>query len=134
MRVAMISNKKCRVEECLKIRDDNMKKINYSLWIEAEEWAEGTWNTSDDNTDVKVKLDDGTEWVASFFTYKNIALLTEKNKGSGECLNGRYFWSTDMILVDEISRQRIEEVVAHLINEKRFEYIFRLCEEDRIGD
>jgi len=39
-----------------------------------------------------------------------------------------------MILVDEISRQRIEEVIAHFMNEKRLEYIFRLCEEDSIGD
>jgi hypothetical protein len=99
----------------------------YELWIEAEEWAEGEWDIHNDNTDVIVEFDNGDRWVASFFTYSNIAKLVEKNRTTGECLNGKYFWASDMILVDEVSRERIEEGTKHLINEGEFEYIFRRC-------
>jgi hypothetical protein len=104
-----------------------MKK--YSIWIEAEAWAEGEWNIFDDNTDVIVKFDDGTRWVASFFTYQNILSLAEKDKSTGECLGGKYFWASDMILVDEVSRERIEEVTAELLKENDFEKVFAFCEE-----
>jgi hypothetical protein len=104
-----------------------MKK--YSIWIEAEAWAEGEWNIHDGNTDVFVTFDDGARWVASFFTYRNILSLAEKNKQTGECLSGKYLWATDMILVDEVSRERIEEVIADLIKENDFEKVFDFCKE-----
>ncbi|HEX5506036.1 MAG TPA: hypothetical protein VFW96_25690 [Thermomicrobiales bacterium] len=68
---------------------------------------------------------DGTFWFATFFTYANIATLTEKNQRTGECLSGRYFWAAEMILVDEVSRERIEEVVAHLIETGAFASVFK---------
>lgn len=57
-----------------------MKGMNYSIWIEAEQWAEGEWNIHDVNTDAIVTFEDGSRWVASFFTYKNIQTLAEKNQ------------------------------------------------------
>jgi hypothetical protein len=100
----------------------------YSILIEAEAWADG-WNQLDDNTDVFVTFDDGARWVATFFTYQNMLSLVEKDKESGECLSGKYFWASDMILVDEVSRERIEEVIADLIKENEFEQVFDFCEE-----
>jgi hypothetical protein len=49
-----------------------MKAMQYSIWIEAEQWSEGEWNVYDDNTDAIVTFKDGSRWVASFNTYKNI--------------------------------------------------------------
>ncbi|WP_240636617.1 hypothetical protein [Paenibacillus silvae] len=37
-----------------------MKDMRYSIWIEAEEWAEGEWNTFDDSTDAIVTFEDGS--------------------------------------------------------------------------
>lgn len=105
-----------------------MGNNQYSIWIEAEEWA-GGWNIHDGNTDVIVKFEDGSRWVASCFTYKNIYTLAEKNRQTGECLHGKYFWGSDMLLVDNCSRNRIEEVIEHLIAEGEFESIFDKCEE-----
>ncbi len=68
-------------------------------------------------------LDDGTRWVATFFSYANIASLAEKNGRTGENLHGKFFWASDMILVDEVSRQRIEEVVAHLLEQDKFKWV-----------
>lgn len=99
----------------------------YTIWIEAEERAEGEWDINNDNTDVIVTFENGSRWVASFFTYSNIEKLTQNNKKTGECMNGKYFWSSDMILIDEVSRKCIEEVVKYLIAEGKFENIFRQC-------
>jgi hypothetical protein len=107
-----------------------VKDIN-SIWIEAEEWAEGAWDINNDNTDVIVSFKDGSRWVASFFTYSNIEKLTQKNRKTGECMSGKYFWSSDMILVDEVSRKRIEEVIKHLIMENEFDRIFKLCKPEK---
>lgn len=101
----------------------------YSIWVEAEEWAEGEWNHADGNSDVIVTFEDGERWVATFFTYQNILSLREKNRQTGECLGGKYFCATDMILVDEVSRERIEEVVAEMLAQKEFNTYFASCEE-----
>lgn len=100
------------------------------IWIEAEQWAPGEWDSPDCNSDVMVSFRDGAEWVATFFTYTNIAMLVDKYKQTGECLGGKYFWATDMVLVDELTRQRVEEVVAHLIETGDFEKVFSI-DDDR---
>lgn len=104
------------------------QRQKYSIWIEAEGWVEGEWTPADDNSDVTVTFENGERWVATFFSYQNILSLAEKNRGTGECLGGKYFVATDMILVDEVSRERIEEVVAKLLKENEFERYFAFCE------
>jgi hypothetical protein len=111
-----------------------MESSQYSIWIEAEEWAVGEWNKYDANTDVIVTFKDGARWIASFFTYKNIQTLAEKNRQTGECLRGKYFWGSDMLLVDECSRNRIEEVIGHLIIQGDFELIFDKCDESNLDE
>ena len=79
---------------------------------------------SNDNTDVVVKLEDGKKYWATFFTYQNIEFLTKKNREYGENLSGKYFWSRNMILIDEINRNLIEEVVEEMLNESCFDSAF----------
>ena len=95
---------------------------NYSIWIEAEQWGE--WDSRDCNSDVIVSFEGNTRWVATFFTYDNIKTLAERHAANGDCLNGKYFWATDMILVDKVTRKRIEEVVAPLLIDDEFEKVF----------
>lgn len=99
---------------------------SHYIWIEAEQWALGEWNPIDCNSDVIVSFENGAEWVATLFSYQNITTLVEKNKQTGECLHGKYLWASDMILVDKVTRNRIEEVVAHLLAKGEFENIFRI--------
>ncbi len=96
-----------------------------SIWIEAEEWEFG-WDPLNVNSNVKVVLSDGSSWVATFFTYGNISTLRTKNVETGECLGGKYFWATDLILIDELTRERIAEVIANLIANGEFESAFDL--------
>ena len=94
------------------------------IYIAAENWEKGEWNYEDDNTDVIVTLDNNRKYVATFFTYKNIVSLRQKNKKTGECFRGKYFWASDMILIDNCSRNSIEEVIKHLIIEDEFHQTF----------
>ncbi|HEX8286878.1 MAG TPA: hypothetical protein VF556_02725 [Pyrinomonadaceae bacterium] len=102
---------------------------NYYIWIEAEQWEKSEWNPLDCNSDVFVSFERGAEWVATFFTYSNISTLREKNQQSGECLGGKYFWATNMILVDEINRRNIEEIIKYLVENKEFENIFNINDQ-----
>ncbi len=77
-----------------------------------------------------VTFANGEKWVASFFTYQNIVSLTEKNKQSGECLNGQYFSASDMILIDKLTRPRIEAVIRHLLEDERFDSVFDLIADE----
>ena len=109
------------------------QRQKYSIWIEAEKWADGEWTPADDNSDAIVTFENGERWIATFFSYQNIVSLVEKNRHTGEYLGGKYFVATDMILVDEVSRERIEEVVADLLNENEFKRYFALCDSDANG-
>ncbi|MEQ1764458.1 MAG: hypothetical protein ABL984_15115 [Pyrinomonadaceae bacterium] len=101
------------------------------IWLEAEQWADGEWNLNDDNSDVIVIFENGEKWIASFFTYQNIQTLVEKFRESGECLSGAYFRASDMILIDELSRSRIESVINDLIREGEFETAFDKIEVEQ---
>ncbi len=110
------------------------KKQKYTVWIEAENWAPGEWKPDDDNTDVIVTWDDGSRWLASFISYQNVQTLTEKNKKTGECLSGAYFWMSDMILIDEVSRHRIEDIIHDLIRVGYFESAFTQLPNQEDGE
>ena len=101
-----------------------------TIWLEFEQWAPGEWNPSDGNSDVLVTLDDGSTWGATFFTYSNIETIRRKNAESGDCMSGAYFWATDVIFIDSLTRARIEEVIVHLMTEGEFETVFAEMEPD----
>lgn len=94
------------------------------LWIEVECWEPGTWTPDDISSDAIVTWEDGERWVASFISYKHVQTLTEKYKRTGENCSGAYFWMSEMILVDQVSRQRIEEVIGDLLRTGDFEAAF----------
>ncbi|MGB1217844.1 MAG: hypothetical protein ACPG5P_08195, partial [Saprospiraceae bacterium] len=97
----------------------NMTNIK-EIWIEAELWPKDQWNYEDGNTDVIVTLDNKKRYVATFFTYQNIASLRQTYRKTGECFYGKYFWASDLVLIDNCSKESIEEVIKHLIEEEEF--------------
>ena len=98
-----------------------------SIIIEAEQWIIDQGDPTEANAHVIVELDNGTAWMASFYTYKQVSSIVESYKASGEYLNGKYFWDSNLILIDEISRKCVEEVVKHLIDVGEFTNAFWNC-------
>ncbi len=87
----------------------------YEIRIEAEDWEPGEFDPACDNTEVEVTFADGAKWEATFLTYANLAKLAADNKDNGSFLAGRYFWTRDLILIDEISRAAITEVIEKML-------------------
>ncbi len=86
----------------------------FELWIEAEEWPEGEWTPDDAVTDVVATLGDGSRWVATFCAFGHVEALRRACRETGENLSGRYLWASDLILVDDTTRDTITAVVADL--------------------
>lgn len=98
-----------------------------SIWIESEDKGSiigGIYNVND-NSDVIVHFENGISYVATFFTYNNLLLLRERNKISGECLSGNYFWASEMIIVERIERDLIEQVVEEFLKTEYFYSAFK---------
>jgi hypothetical protein len=100
------------------VRSSNQK---YELTIFAG--ADGL-DPFDDNVDVEVALADGSRWSATFFTVANVEKLFEKNRGTGECRHGLYFWASDMILVRKLDRETITETIDGLLEGGEFTRAF----------
>lgn len=78
----------------------------------------------DDNVDVEVQFYNGTRYVATFFTLKNLQSLFNKNKRTGECAAGLYFYTPDMIVVGKLTSEVIRETICNLIQEGVFTSAF----------
>ena len=83
-------------------------------------------NESDDNVDIQVNFSDGSFYAATFFTIENIKALFEKNRRSGECASGLYFFCPDMVVVETLNLDSIERVVEHLVDSGDLGIAFRL--------
>lgn len=94
-----------------------------SIWIEAENTI-GERCFENENTDVIVEFENGEKYISTFFTYNNIVDIKRKNSISGECLSGKYFWASNMFIINDCKRDTIEEVIKHIIEYKEFYNIF----------
>ena len=78
--------------------------------------ASQSWDEFDDNLDIEITLSDGRQYSATFFTLRNLESLFEKNRRTGECAGGLYFWAVDMILVERLDHETIRATIADLIS------------------
>ncbi|CAM4015298.1 hypothetical protein [Saccharibacillus endophyticus] len=102
--------------------------------IGAEEWMEGL---EDAQVDVVVTFPNSTKWISNFYTIKCIESMRKDYLMNGHCLKGAYWCaSSPIIIVDRISRDRIEQVIDELIEtggfRDLFDYFGAVQEEDII--
>lgn len=79
---------------------------------------------NNDNVDVEVIFPNGESFSAVFFTVQNIESLMKSYKLTGECSDGLYFWTSDMIIVQQLSEKSICETIDKLLVEGDFESVF----------
>lgn len=76
------------------------------------------------NTDVIVKLDDDSTYRANFITMKKLAsdfkISQERSKDMGK----KYFWTKNMVIVDDIKAEDLRPMVNYMIDEGDFQVIF----------
>ena len=85
-----------------------------------------------DNVDVQVTFPNGESFSAVFFTLQNINTLMKHYKKTGECANGLYFWTSDMLIVQKLTEQTLCETIDNLLAEEEFESVFSKNEESTI--
>lgn len=99
--------------------------INISaIYLSLEQNGDESYDCTNENTDVIVALENGEKYIATFFSYDNIASLRTRHKLDGSFLDGKYFWMKSMVLIDDCCRKSIERVVLHLIDEGDFREVF----------
>ena len=55
---------------------------------------------------------------------ENIGRLMDQYQETGECLGGRYFWSSSMNIVRDLRRETVEACVVDLITSGEFADVF----------
>ena len=81
-------------------------------------------NPENDNVDVNVTLENGIRYFGTFFTLSNIQQILEDYRLSGECANGKYFWATDMCIIEKIDIETMYECVQDMLDDGCFKNIF----------
>ena len=74
----------------------------------------------EENIDVFVKLDNGQQYVGSFYTLRKVIKMKESGQHSGEYCNGKCFWESNMIIVDEINDDVLHEAIQNLLENDGF--------------
>ena len=88
------------------------------------------FDQQNDWVDVELTRQDGKKYWAQFFTHDFIVKSFEKDKESGECANGTYFWAPNMIIVKEITEENMRRTIDDLIATFGIDECFSEREED----
>ncbi|MEM7373493.1 MAG: hypothetical protein AAF587_33005 [Bacteroidota bacterium] len=75
--------------------------------------------------DIIVYLTNNDTYFAPFFPYPTIQQIKKKNYESGLNLHGLYFWSKNMVIVEDCKPETVKRVIHHLIEEGEFEFAFQ---------
>lgn len=79
-------------------------------------------NTTDDNVDVEVVLSNGEVRTATFFTVSNILSLMKLYQETGECLDGLFFWSKEMIIVKDLEYETVRRTIWELVKSGEYRH------------
>lgn len=77
------------------------------------------------NTDVIVRFDNGDEYVATFFSFKNLEGMIEEHKQSNEYFSEAYYKVLDAVLVNDFNNAKLHSVIEHMIVEGDFQVVFK---------
>lgn len=80
--------------------------------------------------DVEYESETGERYLASIATIDDIVRLMKDWKSTGECLGGRYFWMSDLIIVDELNAVTIADVVEDLVKTREIKGAMTRAEDD----
>ncbi|MDN0012403.1 hypothetical protein QVM87_20525 [Providencia stuartii] len=78
------------------------------------------------NDNVEVTLNDERRYSSIFFTVNNIISILKNYKETGKCCHGLYFWASDIIIVEVLTKDVINKTIIGLINCGEFYSCFSL--------
>lgn len=91
-----------------------------NVWYEFDEW-EREFDIYNETSIVHFDTEDGSRWCAEFYTYQYLLTLSEKNKKTGELLEGQYFYGDKPIFISKLDKELIKTVIIDILdNNKAF--------------
>jgi hypothetical protein len=81
------------------------------------------------NVDAEVRLPDGSRWGATIFTVAEVERLMTRWAGTGEALNGRYFWCSDGLIVKEPGVLPMAKVIMGLLDNGEFHQVLQRLDD-----
>lgn len=85
-----------------------------------------------DDVDMWVIFDSGERWSGTIYTLDNVRRTMDRNRQTGECLHGRYFYVWDGLIVRDPGISGMVEVVDELVRSGSYRSVFRdVGPEDR---
>jgi len=76
------------------------------------------------NTDVIVQLDDGNSYRANFISLTKLANEFQAHQKQVEGLAKKYFWSKSTVIVNDLKKDQLMQMVEYMIEEGDFQMIF----------
>lgn len=92
--------------------------------LTAEKLADKPVDYEDMNTDVIVDFEDGEQYVATFFSYKNLKKMLEADLKAESKLH-EYYLIVNLVLVENFNNGNLFPVVESMIAEGDFQLAFR---------
>ncbi|MFC1410073.1 hypothetical protein ACEZCY_12440 [Streptacidiphilus sp. N1-12] len=77
------------------------------------------------NVDAEVRLPDGSRWSATIVTSAEVERLMDHWTDTGEATGGRYFWSSDALIVQDPGVVPMAKVIAGLVDTGELRQIFK---------
>jgi hypothetical protein len=77
------------------------------------------------NTDVIVRFDNGDEYIATFFSFKNLQGMIEEHKQSKEYFSEEYYRLVNAVLVNDFNNNKLLSVIEHMMAEGDFQLVFK---------
>ncbi|GGH78034.1 hypothetical protein HNQ91_003969 [Filimonas zeae] len=97
-------------------------KQAFSLWLEFEEVAPGSWNVENEFCNIQIRLEDGRRYGLNVWTYRFLETAIQEDASSGRNLNGLYIVPPDLF-VKELTRDCVESAVRDLLDKGDLESV-----------
>lgn len=81
-------------------------------------------DAEDQSVDVTLVLPSGERLVATFVTLEYLKAMRQLHRQTGDFCNGKYFTTSGMIEIEEISEENIRKTIDDLIEQESLHIIF----------
>lgn len=106
---SLVENRKQKTLSSSNVAGEQHTKSDFAIKV-----LQRVGDEINDNVDVEVQLS-GERYSATFATLKNLENILAGYRETGECLSGKYFWCSGLILIEDLSPPTIRDSVEHLI-------------------
>lgn len=93
--------------------------------LTAEQFGDKVLDYEDLNTDVIVRFANGDEYIATFFSFKNLEAMIGAHKQSEAAVSDQYYKILNAVIVNDFNHGDLRPVIEHMMVEGDFQLIFQ---------